>query len=169
MNLYPTTQLKYLNITPLAGTTSAKVTPDSGFTVQRVTIVKQGVANLQLKCGTIETFQTNNVSGVIDFETLFYCPEAITLTTANPAWVGILGMPDDRTDGNLPVFLVSTSTQQTSTSTVSGTSTVQYSVNGISYGDIIIAFFLFLMLAGQFFGGIMNRVFGVKPKIRNTY
>lgn len=37
-------------------------------------------------------------------------------------------------------------------------------LNGFSYGDILIAFFLFVLVAGQFFGGIMNRIVGVKQK-----
>jgi hypothetical protein len=51
-----------------------------------------------------------------------------------------------------------------SVGTTTGTSTVVYAYNGMTYGDIVISFFLFLLVTGMFFGGILNRLIGVKMK-----
>lgn len=37
-------------------------------------------------------------------------------------------------------------------------------VGGISYGDILIGFFVLLLITGSFFGGLLNRIWGVKHK-----
>jgi len=50
--------------------------------------------------------------------------------------------------------------------TSTSTNTPQY-INGFSYGDIIIGLILFLMFAGSFFGGILNRLIGIKVKRPN--
>lgn len=34
--------------------------------------------------------------------------------------------------------------------------------NGFTYGDMVIGFFLFILVVSHFFGGILNRLFGVK-------
>lgn len=49
----------------------------------------------------------------------------------------------------------------TQTITLTGGATVE---NGFTYGEIIIAFFLLLLVCMTFFGGVMNRVIGVKEK-----
>ena len=54
-----------------------------------------------------------------------------------------------------PVFL----TQATSTAT----NTPAY-INGFSYGEIVTGFFLFILVTNAFFGGIINRLIGVKQK-----
>jgi len=52
----------------------------------------------------------------------------------------------------------------TSTATTSSaTNTAQY-INGFSYGEILIAFFLLIVVTNAFFGGILNRLIGVKQK-----
>jgi hypothetical protein len=58
----------------------------------------------------------------------------------------------------------STTAQTLATST--GTSTTIYAVNGFSYEGVLIAFLLLMLVAGQFFGGILNRLVGVKNKMR---
>ena len=41
-------------------------------------------------------------------------------------------------------------------------------VGGISYGDTLIAFFMLLLITGLFFGGLVNRIWGVKKKRQLT-
>jgi len=50
--------------------------------------------------------------------------------------------------------------------TISGTTSPTY-INGFSYDGIFIGLLLFLMFSLMFFGGIWNKVIGIKTKIRN--
>lgn len=50
--------------------------------------------------------------------------------------------------------------------TTTGTSTVIYAENGFSYEGMIMILLLLVLVTGQFFGGILNRVIGVKVKQR---
>jgi len=49
----------------------------------------------------------------------------------------------------------------TQTVTLLGGGTVE---GGFTYGEIVIAFFLLLLVCMTFFGGVLNRVIGVKQK-----
>lgn len=166
MNIYPQTTLDFLNISVSSGTTSAKITPGD-FTVQNVFITRQGTAgDTIISCGSTEAFHSWNVSGQINFDTIFYCPVPITVTTPNQAWIGLTGMPGYHMGTATPVFLVSTSTAPT-TATTSATSTPVASIlNGFTYGEVMQGFFLFAIFVILFFGGILNRLVGVKQKAR---
>lgn len=58
-----------------------------------------------------------------------------------------------------PIFTIGTSSSSTSPYTSLST------INGFSYGEIMITLILFLMLTIMFFGGLWNRVIGIKKKI----
>ena len=78
----------------------------------------------------------------------------VTKTGADEAFVTMTYLPD---------WAIPTATSTISSATTS-TSTVPQYVNGFSYGDILIAFFLFILVTNQFFGGILNRLMGRKQK-----
>jgi hypothetical protein len=52
------------------------------------------------------------------------------------------------------------------TATTTATTTQVLAYNGMTYGDIVISLFLFLILLGMFFGGLLNRLIGVKSKLK---
>jgi hypothetical protein len=57
-------------------------------------------------------------------------------------------------------------TATTTATTTTATSTQVFAYNGMTYGDIVISLFLFLILLGMFFGGLLNRLIGVKGKLK---
>jgi hypothetical protein len=78
----------------------------------------------------------------------------LTKTGADEAFVTVTYLLDSQ----IPVEATTTSA-----TTTSATNTPQY-INGFSYGDMVIAFFLLVLVANQFFGGILNRLLGIKQK-----
>jgi hypothetical protein len=86
---------------------------------------------------------------------MFYCNgnAVIEKTGTDEAFVSMTYIPQ----WAIPV---ATTTQSATTST----STIPQYVNGFSYGDILISFFLFILVTNQFFGGILNRLMGRKQK-----
>lgn len=63
---------------------------------------------------------------------------------------------------NEPVYSLSTSTATTSPFTSLST------INGFTYGEVMIILVLFLMLVIMFFGGLWNRVTGIKNKMSHA-
>jgi hypothetical protein len=86
----------------------------------------------------------------------------VTKTGNDTSFVSITYAPQNY----LPLDVVCVTGCAGSVSTTTGTSTTIYSVNGFSYEGILISFLLLVLVTGQFFGGILNRLIGVKSKMR---
>jgi len=140
-------------------TTSAELT-SAPFTVQNVVISSSGSKDIALYCGTGESYHTYGVNDVY-FETAFYCPTAITVTTNVPSFIGLTGMYGYKMGTATPVFL-------TSSGTTTGATTSQKFLNGFTYGELWIGLLLLFIFLMQFFGGIINQVAGLKGRARNT-
>jgi hypothetical protein len=88
-----------------------------------------------------------------------------TKTLAGASFVSVTVRPS-----YIPSEVVVTCLNCTSSSTVAttgtttGTTTVPLYVNGFSYGDVMIGFFLLILVANQFFAGILDRLLGRKQK-----
>lgn len=84
---------------------------------------------------------------------MFDCDGNATIhkTGADTAFVTMTYIPD----WAIPV--------ETVASTTVATNTPAY-INGFSYGEILVAFFLLILVTNAFFGGILNRLIGVKQK-----
>jgi len=75
----------------------------------------------------------------------------ITKTGTDVAFMSMTYIPDSA----IPVIAVSTNTPMY--------------INGFSYGEVITGFFLLILVTGMFFGGILNRVIGVKQKALHRF
>jgi len=90
-----------------------------------------------------------------------------TCTFGNPLYAHKMGndpvtfeYPDEHDEN----FQFATSTCVTVTDTGEATTTGQSFTGGFSYGEVVIGFFMLLLMLGHFFSGVVNKTIGQKAK-----